>query len=379
LQRELIIIAGPDKGRCFGLSEGQTLVIGRGPASDTKINDRRMSRVHCRVAIDDDVVVLTDTGSSSGTWVGDQKTEQCELKPDDVFRVGETEMQYICRASSAYKLWVLGRGESRSYALTDQIVTIGRTEGNAIQIPDPSVSSRHAQVVPDGKGWRIEDLGSTNGTLVQGERIDQSPLTPGLRVRIADWELFLDESIVVDDSLSAEDASPAIMTTMPVIPDGLFQDAGSAETLTEVPAQQRPEPVRKPKESAAEKKLRVIQSVGEKLIRTTDMQQLADEIIAIVVEHTGADRVLLCLLDKQGLHIPIASHGFDPGQPIRVSRTLLRRLLQQKSGILIKQAASDEQRIVVGHPQSQTRRNRHPESLATREDHQDLRRCHSHL
>ncbi|MBC8872546.1 MAG: hypothetical protein H8E44_24190 [Planctomycetes bacterium] len=54
MQRELIVIAGPDAGRSFPLENGQRLVIGRGQASNTQINDPRMSRVDCQVEIDGD-------------------------------------------------------------------------------------------------------------------------------------------------------------------------------------------------------------------------------------------------------------------------------------------------------------------------------------
>ncbi|MDA1051293.1 MAG: FHA domain-containing protein [Planctomycetota bacterium] len=47
MQRQLIVIAGPEAGRTFTLVDGQTLVVGRGEKSDTRINDPRISRIHC--------------------------------------------------------------------------------------------------------------------------------------------------------------------------------------------------------------------------------------------------------------------------------------------------------------------------------------------
>ena len=94
MQCQLVIVAGPDKGRTFPIEEGQTLTIGRGQASDTQINDPHMSRVHCRVQMDGGKVLLLDAGSSSGTFVAGQKIARHELKPGEMFQVGDTRIRY---------------------------------------------------------------------------------------------------------------------------------------------------------------------------------------------------------------------------------------------------------------------------------------------
>jgi hypothetical protein len=47
-------------------------------------------------------------------------------------------------------------------------MTIGRRPGNAVEIDDPFLSGRHAEVVQDAGEWWLQDLGSTNGTLLNG-------------------------------------------------------------------------------------------------------------------------------------------------------------------------------------------------------------------
>ncbi|MGH2607720.1 MAG: FHA domain-containing protein [Tepidiformaceae bacterium] len=51
-------------------------------------------------------------------------------------------------------------------------MTVGRDPQNGIVLADPSVSGHHASIVRSGDGWRVTDLGSTNGTLVNGRSID---------------------------------------------------------------------------------------------------------------------------------------------------------------------------------------------------------------
>ncbi len=94
MQRQLEIIAGPEKGRSFRIQDGQTIVIGRGPESDTQLNDRYVSRSHCRVQIVGPKAVLSDTGSSGGTFVAGKKIVQRELELGDAFQVGKTVIRY---------------------------------------------------------------------------------------------------------------------------------------------------------------------------------------------------------------------------------------------------------------------------------------------
>src|SRR5262245_61929344 len=62
----------------------------------------------------------------------------------------------------------------------DRELTLGRVEGNDIVVPDARVSSRHAALRPiPGVGIELEDLGSTNGTFVNGQRLVGSVLLSG--------------------------------------------------------------------------------------------------------------------------------------------------------------------------------------------------------
>lgn len=91
---QLIVVKGPDQGRQFLLQDGQTLTVGRGQASDTKLDDPRMSRVHCRVQVDGEQVLLLCAGGSGGTLVSGSPIKQYPLKPGDQFRIGDTELRY---------------------------------------------------------------------------------------------------------------------------------------------------------------------------------------------------------------------------------------------------------------------------------------------
>jgi anti-anti-sigma factor len=91
---QLLVIAGPDRGRSFPLEEGQTLVIGRGLNTETKLTDPRVSRVHCQVRLAGGQLRLTDAGSSTGTLVNDRRVVEEDIAPGDTFVIGATRLRF---------------------------------------------------------------------------------------------------------------------------------------------------------------------------------------------------------------------------------------------------------------------------------------------
>ena len=75
-----------------------------------------------------------------------------------------------------------------THELTEEKITLGRAPDNLIQIDDPSVSSRHAQLLLVGDRYQLIDLNSTNGTRVNGETVAEVFLQVGDRVRFGKVE-----------------------------------------------------------------------------------------------------------------------------------------------------------------------------------------------
>lgn len=89
----LVVLKGADCGREFKVTDGQPLLIGRGADSDTRLRDPTVSRLHCRVLLQDGRPVLEDNGSSGGTFVNGERVDRRFLFPDDTIRLGETQMR----------------------------------------------------------------------------------------------------------------------------------------------------------------------------------------------------------------------------------------------------------------------------------------------
>jgi pSer/pThr/pTyr-binding forkhead associated (FHA) protein len=71
-------------------------------------------------------------------------------------------------------------------------VTIGRAADSTLVLSDDYASSRHARLYPDGGDWYVEDLGSTNGTFLERNKVSQPvPVPLGVPIRIGKTVLEL--------------------------------------------------------------------------------------------------------------------------------------------------------------------------------------------
>jgi len=87
-------------------------------------------------------------------------------------------------------------GSTTIVPLGKEAVTIGRQQGNTIQLTEKNVSRRHARLVPDGEIWVLEDLGSYNGVKVNGRSVEgRVSLREGDVVQIGDYHLALTEDV----------------------------------------------------------------------------------------------------------------------------------------------------------------------------------------
>ena len=77
-------------------------------------------------------------------------------------------------------------GAGRQFSLTEQAIVLGRSEKCSVYIADPRVSRHHAEIRWDGEAVTLSDLGSANGTLLNGRRISaQETLRDGDEIAVA--------------------------------------------------------------------------------------------------------------------------------------------------------------------------------------------------
>jgi pSer/pThr/pTyr-binding forkhead associated (FHA) protein len=101
-------------------------------------------------------------------------------------------------------------GERRSFTVTRDMTIVGRREDCDLRIPLGDVSRKHCRLIRDGDGIRIEDLGSSNGTYVNGQRVQEAILQPGDTVRVGPVLFVLQvDGVPADEDLHPNEGSEA--------------------------------------------------------------------------------------------------------------------------------------------------------------------------
>ena len=196
---EFLVIMGPeDHGRFSQMAAGlerefSELVIGSakenrwnlmGIPRMSFVEDESMGkgefRVEASLSADPDVAgSRVSTKDPTGTDPGDAKA----VSSDTATRMG--------LAKTGAELLVLDdNGKPRErISITRTPVVIGRLSTSDVVLADPNVSRRHAELRRDGERWLIADLGSTNGTVVNGKLAREHPLKDGDRISFGTTEL----------------------------------------------------------------------------------------------------------------------------------------------------------------------------------------------
>lgn len=179
------------------LLQGATATIGRDDGNTICIRERHVARQHAVIHYRAGAFELVDLGSANGTFVNDQRLQGATpLKSGDTIRLFEPLLLFSATVSAADQrraqesgelippttsitgnaelTMTNGAHEGETIALLLNRVTIGRATSSAeweICLQDPTVSRPHARLERDTDGWTIHDLGSSNGTMVNGRTL----------------------------------------------------------------------------------------------------------------------------------------------------------------------------------------------------------------
>lgn len=190
----LIMRRGPEPGKLYRL-ETDSVSIGRGSKNDIVIHDNEVSREHLLLSRTEEGYELHDKSSSNGTFVNGQLVDgvwvlqsHCIIELGDSitleYRIGEPDEAENAEAVPApdegavpYLIVTLSsQTEPAVYPLNDANITVGRSMNCGIVVVEPEMSREHFRLTLTAQGYMIEDMGSTNGTMVNGNLIKEPTL-----------------------------------------------------------------------------------------------------------------------------------------------------------------------------------------------------------
>lgn len=170
--------------------------VGRDPDCDVVVSSPRASRLHARVEADAEAGhVVVDLGSGNGTYLDGRRLHGTSraLRPGDTIAVGDDELRYVTgQRTRLHASTLVPAGEPRRVDLTGPRLRIGRDAGNDLVLEDPNVSRFHAEVVVRDDVPEVRDLGSRNGTRVNGRPVARAPLVAGAQVTVGPYRLTFD-------------------------------------------------------------------------------------------------------------------------------------------------------------------------------------------
>ncbi|MBN1147000.1 MAG: FHA domain-containing protein [Anaerolineales bacterium] len=172
------------------------VAVGRAPDNDIVINHPAVSGHHLRLEIHPSEMAVTDLNSTNGTQLNGQRIQPGAPQPlqaGAALRIGDLTGNWVSLAvggEGAMELRTLSLGKLDLSDMTN--LTIGRDPSSYLPLNHPAVSYRHAVISKQNGRILIRDLGSTNGTFVNGKRISQVPLASGDEVQIGPFKLVYD-------------------------------------------------------------------------------------------------------------------------------------------------------------------------------------------
>ncbi|MDB5330467.1 MAG: putative two-component system sensor histidine kinase [Phycisphaerales bacterium] len=240
-----------------------------------------------------------------------------------------------------------GPDKGRRFELPDAIALVGR-DSRQLPLTDNTVSRRHCELLPQDGNWILRDLGSSNGTYVNGARVEKVVvLKVGDQVRVGRTLMVFGAQPGVSRSskgnvtLAGEEAGmdSAIMATVPSSEDSMVLAV--------------PEPA-----AAAMGNLKIMYQLGAALGTSFNVDQVLEVVMDLIFEHVKADRGIILLIDARTNELvptvvrtredaearPVSDSpdGKPASEKIHASRTIINHVLRTGEGVLSTNAMADQ-------------------------------------
>ncbi|HTR66162.1 MAG TPA: sigma 54-interacting transcriptional regulator [Terriglobales bacterium] len=231
---------------------------------------------------------------------------------------------------------VHGPLKAASLALVEGEVSVGRDSSNPLWTSDPALSRRHCTITGQDGRFTIRDLNSLNGTRVNGVRVEQHELSHGDQIVVGDSVLVF---------LSAEDDFHLEKSAVELTETGELRSA---------PFLLRPEdaayglpgvtPAALPQTPRIASDLNFLLTVATGIGSIRDREALEWQLLGMIFDVVPADRgaILHFVPGTEQSESAIAwDRKAGPGKPVPLSRTVVRRVVAERAGLLVRDVAAD--------------------------------------
>lgn len=249
-----------------------------------------------------------------------------------------------------------GADEGKQYNLNGPVVLIGRDPAARIRLLDTEISRRHAELVESADGYRLRDLGSANGTFVNGRSVQDVLLRSGDRVQVGQTVLV----IVAEGTRKGGASSLAEKINLVT---GQAQGSLGGTVVSRLGETEGDKLLTRGGQGEGEWLRRALANLGVMYETATaisniyELDKLLARLLELVFRSIDADRGCILLDEREqsgdidpSVFVPRAVywrgglHGAPPPgiEAIHVSRTLIEHVLRRKEGVLVSDAKADE-------------------------------------
>jgi signal transduction histidine kinase len=235
---------------------------------------------------------------------------------------------------------IQGADQGKRFEFLTGPVALGRDNSNSVRLHDTEVSRRHAELRLEREGYRIVDLGSANGTFVNGQPVEQISLHSGDRVQLGQTVmLFHAGNGNVERDLTAR--VDLLSRSSP---------GDRSAILKSVPSGEGSRVLQAPDATAGWLRerlmnLSVMYRATQAISHVLDIDALSAQILELVFESIGADRGAILLKDESGNLAPKAVRWREPAEPderMTISQTIIEYVLEKGEGVITTDAPTDK-------------------------------------
>jgi adenylate cyclase len=240
---------------------------------------------------------------------------------------------------------LISADNQQSFDLHDgPVFVVGRALSSDIPLFDPTISRRHAELMCGGDALELRDLGSSNGTFVNGARVEQARARPGDTVTFGKVSFHLTETAPVVPPAGGND-----FPTVPAAGSTIVRERVVRPATADIIAPVLPTKDSRPGIAVAEElarnqqKLELLLEVSKALSRAIDIDALLDTITRFVFQIMDVDRVAILLADEGGdLVMKVSRDRRGPLASRTVPQSISRKVIGEKVAIISDDAGEDQ-------------------------------------